>query len=123
MRPSAAPLGSIEGLDHETTELTRGDRPRTSVRQLGSTVVTTVVEAVDLRRTYRTTTGTFRRGSVEVEASTEPVPLEVQPLPAGAPAGFKGAVGQFTLESKLVPEQVNEGEPITWTLSLKGTGN
>jgi ABC-2 type transport system ATP-binding protein len=30
--------------------------------------VTTVVEAVDLRRTYRTTTGTFRRGSVEVEA-------------------------------------------------------
>ena len=30
--------------------------------------MTTVVEAVDLRRTYRTTTGTFRRGSVEVEA-------------------------------------------------------
>jgi ABC-2 type transport system ATP-binding protein len=30
--------------------------------------VTTVVEAVDLRRTYKTTTGTFRRGSVEVEA-------------------------------------------------------
>jgi hypothetical protein len=32
-------------------------------------------------------------------------------------------VGQFTLESKMVPEEVNEGEPITWTLSLKGTGN
>lgn len=62
-------------------------------------------------------------GSAEVEASTEPVPVEVQPLPAGAPAGFKGGVGQFTLESKMVPEQVNEGEPITWTLSLKGTGN
>ena len=62
-------------------------------------------------------------GSVEVEASTEPVAIEVQPLPAGAPAGFKGAVGQFTLESRMVPEQVNEGEPITWTLNLKGTGN
>lgn len=62
-------------------------------------------------------------GSAEVEASTEPVPVEVQPLPAGAPTGFKGGVGQFTLESKMVPEQVNEGEPITWTLSLKGTGN
>ena len=62
-------------------------------------------------------------GSVEVEATTEPVAIEVQPLPAGAPAGFKGAVGQFTLESKMVPEEVNEGEPITWTLSLKGTGN
>ena len=33
-----------------------------------SSCVTTVVEAVDLRRTYKTTTGTFRRGSVEVEA-------------------------------------------------------
>ena len=62
-------------------------------------------------------------GSAEVEAATESVPMEIQPLPAGAPAGFKGAVGQFTLESKMVPEQVNEGEPITWTLNLKGTGN
>ena len=62
-------------------------------------------------------------GSVEVEAATEPVAIDVQPLPTGAPAGFKGAVGQFTLESKMVPEEVNEGEPITWTLSLKGTGN
>ena len=62
-------------------------------------------------------------GSVEVEASTEPVVMEIQPLPAGAPAGFKGAVGQFMLESKMVPDQVNEGEPITWTLNLKGTGN
>ena len=62
-------------------------------------------------------------GSVEVEASTDPVTMEVQALPGGAPAGFKGAVGQFTLESKMVPEQVNEGEPVTWTLSLKGTGN
>lgn len=62
-------------------------------------------------------------GSAEVEVSTDPVPLDVQPLPAGAPAEFKGAVGQFTLESALIPDQVNEGEPITWTLSLKGTGN
>jgi len=62
-------------------------------------------------------------GSVEIEASTEPVAIEIQPLPTGAPAGFKGAVGQFTLESRMVPEQVNEGEPITWTLNLKGTGN
>jgi ABC-type microcin C transport system duplicated ATPase subunit YejF len=30
--------------------------------------VTTVVEAVDLRRTYKTTTGTFRRGSDVLEA-------------------------------------------------------
>jgi tetratricopeptide (TPR) repeat protein len=62
-------------------------------------------------------------GSVEVEAVAAPVPLNVEALPANAPAGFKGAVGQFALESKLVPEQVGEGEPVTWTLTLRGTGN
>jgi tetratricopeptide (TPR) repeat protein len=62
-------------------------------------------------------------GSVEVEAVAAPVPLNVEALPANAPAGFKGAVGQFVLESKLVPEQVGEGEPVTWTLTLRGTGN
>ena len=62
-------------------------------------------------------------GSEEVEVSTDAVPLQVQPLPSGSPAGFKGAVGQFVLESKMVPEQVNEGEPVTWTLTLRGTGN
>lgn len=62
-------------------------------------------------------------GSVEVEAVAAPVPIQVEPLPGNAPAGFKGAVGQFVLESKMVPEQVGEGEPVTWTLTLRGTGN
>ena len=62
-------------------------------------------------------------GSVEVEAVAAPVSIQVEPLPTNAPAGFKGAVGQFVLESKMVPEQVGEGEPVTWTLTLRGTGN
>ena len=62
-------------------------------------------------------------GSVEVEAVAAAVSLNVEALPANAPTGFKGAVGQFVLESKLVPEQVGEGEPVTWTLTLRGTGN
>ena len=62
-------------------------------------------------------------GSVEVEAVAAPVTIQVEPLPGNAPAGFKGAVGQFVLESKMVPEQVGEGEPVTWTLILRGTGN
>ena len=62
-------------------------------------------------------------GSVEVEAVAAPVTIQVEPLPGNAPAGFKGAVGQFVLESKMVPEQVGEGEPVTWTLTLRGTGN
>ncbi len=54
--------------------------------------------------------------------SDQPV-LEVRPLPPGAPAGFGGAVGQFKLVSRVVPERAAVGEPVTWTLELTGTGN
>jgi hypothetical protein len=48
--------------------------------------------------------------------------LDVRPLPP-APPGFGGAVGKFTLASKVVPETAAVGEPVTWTLTLTGTGN
>ena len=48
--------------------------------------------------------------------------LTVRALPP-APTGFSGAVGQFKLVSKVVPENAAVGEPITWTLELSGTGN
>ncbi len=53
---------------------------------------------------------------------TRPVELNVRPLPA-APAGFTGAVGQFTFTSKIVPLSGAVNEPITWTIELAGTGN
>lgn len=59
----------------------------------------------------------------ELAAQSNAVQLDVQPLPAGAPADFSGAVGEFTLETTLSPESPKTGEPVTWTLTLKGTGN
>ncbi len=61
--------------------------------------------------------------TARVMVASEPVAIEVQPLPAGAPPGFAGAVGRFALDSKLVPERPRAGEPVTWTLTLRGTGN
>ena len=58
-----------------------------------------------------------------VTARSNAVQLDVAPLPQPAPADFSGAVGQFTLESRLVPEAPTTGEPVTWTLTLSGTGN
>ena len=55
--------------------------------------------------------------------TTAPARLAINPLPAPAPADFIGAVGQFTLTTKVVPEKATVGEPITWTLTLEGTGN
>ena len=53
--------------------------------------------------------------------STVPT-IEVRPLPP-APPGFSGAVGHFTLVSKVVPTTTAVGEPVTWTVELSGTGN
>ncbi|BET67639.1 hypothetical protein ASA1KI_25570 [Opitutales bacterium ASA1] len=55
-------------------------------------------------------------------ASDQPE-VEVKALPTPAPAGFSGAIGSFELESTVVPEEARVGEPITWTLAMKGTGN
>ncbi len=55
--------------------------------------------------------------------TSAPATLEIRPLPTPAPADFNGAVGNFTLTGKVVPEKAVVGEPITWTLTLAGTGN
>ncbi len=65
----------------------------------------------------------FGAQTTSVTAHSNVVQLDVRPLPQPAPAGFTGAVGQFTLESTLTPEQPKTGEPVTWTLTLSGTGN
>lgn len=66
----------------------------------------------------------FARPSLEQFSITSaPASITVKPLPSPAPAGFTGAVGKFTLESQVVPAAATVGEPITWTLTLDGTGN
>lgn len=73
---------------------------------------------------YRGRSFAFREPIVETfNLQPEPLMLEIYPLPTGAPPSFRGAVGQFNLESRVVPERIQVGEPVTWTLELSGTGN
>jgi hypothetical protein len=76
-------------------------------------------------------TGTSRFGNYARQnlqgftVSTAPGRLRVMPLPVPpAEAGtFTGAVGQFTLTSRVAPDAVTVGQTITWTVALSGTGN
>jgi hypothetical protein len=54
---------------------------------------------------------------------TQPVEMDVRPLPAGAPAGFNGAVGQFALSATVDTTQTRVNEPLTWQVTLNGRGN
>jgi hypothetical protein len=51
------------------------------------------------------------------------VPIESLPLPKDdVPAGFSGAVGDYTLELSASPTNVAVGDPITVTIQLAGKG-
>lgn len=58
----------------------------------------------------------------QFSVSSDTPSLLVNPLPP-PPPGFSGAVGDFKLTSKVVPQSISVGEPVTWTLELSGTGN
>src|SRR5215471_21573704 len=59
----------------------------------------------------------------EVEITSEPVTLEVKPLPQNAPTSFSGAIGNFTMASDAKPKTVQVGDPITVTTTISGRGN
>src|SRR5436190_127248 len=59
----------------------------------------------------------------EVEIKSEPVALEVKPLPPNAPTSFSGAIGNFTMTTDAKPKSVQVGDPITVTNTISGRGN
>ena len=61
--------------------------------------------------------------SREVRARSEDVEIDVSPLPPGAPAGFRGAVGRFDISVEASPVSVAEGDPIAVKVRVRGTGN
>lgn len=59
-----------------------------------------------------------------LEVTSDPLTLTVLPLPdAGKPADFSGAVGSFDFEVKAAPLDVAAGDPVTVTLTMRGTGS
>jgi hypothetical protein len=66
----------------------------------------------------------FARASRPITLRTQPIEIEVKPLPAqGRSPDFTGAVGQFTLNAKMSPQEVAAGAPVSLLLSISGRGN
>src|SRR5256884_8074548 len=59
----------------------------------------------------------------EVEINSEPVALDVKPLPPNAPPSFSGAIGNFAMTTDAKPKSVQVGDPITVTTTISGRGN
>src|SRR5207253_3330444 len=59
----------------------------------------------------------------EVDINSQPVALEVKPLPPNAPPSFSGAIGNFAMTTDANPKSVQMGDPITVTSAISGRGN
>jgi tetratricopeptide (TPR) repeat protein len=55
--------------------------------------------------------------------ATDPLTVTVDSLPNGAPPGFGGAVGSYSLSGALPAREVVAGSPIELALTVEGTGN
>jgi hypothetical protein len=58
-----------------------------------------------------------------IELYTEPLTLQVKPLPDNAPPGFAGAVGQYTIEAWFSPQVAVHNQPSTYSVVISGVGN
>lgn len=61
--------------------------------------------------------------SVNYAVKSEAVKIKVDPLPGGAPADFKGAVGQFAMSTLVDKKTTRTNEPISLKVTISGTGN
>jgi len=124
------PLIAEDWAQPVTFEVTSGASPKTGlayrtraiIRAPGLTPIKPIRQAVNLS-IGMSGLGFFQQRQYQQFSVTSSAPvIDVRPLPP-APSGFSGAVGQFTLTSKIGPAGTAVGEPITWTLELKGKGN
>lgn len=128
---NAAPLVAEDWSKPEVSESSVGGEGRVNVlfrtRAIARAPNSIKLEAANHLLSIQT--GTIGFGIIsqprmeQVSVTSDQPVIEVRPLPAGAPAAFGGAVGQFKFTSKVVPEKAAVGEPVTWTLALSGTGN
>jgi len=60
---------------------------------------------------------------VKKNLTTNPLAINVKPLPTGRPASYANAVGTFTLNSSVSSEKIKANEALSLTLEISGTGN
>ncbi|MCX5687676.1 MAG: BatD family protein [Candidatus Omnitrophica bacterium] len=65
----------------------------------------------------------FRRGK-PIALTTEPIKVEILPLPEqNKPADFKGDVGDFDISLNVDKNTVEENQPVSLKIKIKGKGN
>lgn len=59
----------------------------------------------------------------KIQVNSNSASINISPLPAPQPDGFTGAVGKFSIDSRLVGNNFRTNEPATLIYTITGTGN
>lgn len=59
----------------------------------------------------------------KITLKSNPIQIQVKPLPSGAPPSFSNAVGNFTVDASLENDRCFLGESIVYNLIISGNGN
>jgi len=60
---------------------------------------------------------------IPVKLATRPVTITVKPLPTGAPEGYTGAVGDFSMIAALSENEIAVNEALSLRITIRGAGN
>lgn len=100
---------------------------QTGVLQIEQLSLTLVAQIVTQSRRQSLFDDFFGGGAsvqdVRKTLSTKPLNITVKNLPAGAPAGFSGAVGNFTMSGGVTPTDITANSAVNYTIKISGTGN
>ncbi|MEO8168101.1 MAG: BatD family protein, partial [bacterium] len=93
--------------------------------EIGPMEITTLVTVRDKRTwdPFDVFNGNPFGRQIEYVVKSEPIRIKVDPLPPGAPASFKGAVGKFSISAKVDKQNAKTNEPISYKVVIAGTGN
>ncbi|MCM1522806.1 MAG: BatD family protein [Muribaculaceae bacterium] len=59
----------------------------------------------------------------KIKVSSNTGTIDINPLPSPRPDGFNGAVGKFTIDSRIIGNTFRTNDPATLIYTIKGTGN
>lgn len=118
--PAFSGFWSKELPDQVNYRTEAGGRPY-AVTELQTLLFPTVAGEVAIEPGRMQIPGDFFSNGVEI--ASQPLTLNVAPLPANAPASFTGAVGDFDIAAEVDSSAANVGDAVTQRVTITGRGN
>ena len=118
--PGFAGFWNVQATEqHEYSETI--DSKEYRVIELRTILFPSVVETIEIEPGILTVSASS--SGVPIVVKSPPVPVEVRPTPAEAPAGFTGAVGRFAISAGVDTTTVRMNESVLLTVKVEGEGN